>query len=68
MDINILIIDCPGCGVKNRVKAYTADRIPVCAKCGTRLVEEENNEAHARYADHLKKFYDLPDFNARDPE
>ncbi len=68
MSINIFIIECPECGVKNRIKSYSADRIPVCAKCRARLVDENENDAQARYAENLKNFYDLPDINARDPE
>ena len=65
MDKNIFIIECSECGVKNRIKSFTSDRIPVCAKCRSRLVDEDENEAHSRYADNLKNFYDLPDINAR---
>lgn len=68
MDKDIFIIECPECGVKNRIKSYSPDRIPVCAKCRSRLVDEETNEAHARYAEKLKNFYDLPGVNAREPE
>lgn len=68
MDTDIFIIECPECGVKNRIKSYKADRIPVCAKCRTRLVDEDKNEAHARHTDNLKNFYDLPDINAREPK
>ena len=68
MEKDIFIIECPECGVKNRIKSYSADRIPVCAKCRSRLVDEDKNEAHARYAEKLKNFYDLPGVNARDPE
>ena len=30
MDKDIFIIECPECGVKNRIKSYAPDRIPVC--------------------------------------
>ena len=66
MDKDIFIIECPECGVKNRIKSYSPDRIPVCAKCRSRLVDEDKNEVHSRYADNLKNFYDLPNMNARD--
>lgn len=66
MSRDIFIIECPQCGAKNRVKAYSAEHIPVCAKCRTRLVDEDKNEAHARYSENVKNFYNLPDFNARD--
>ncbi len=65
MEQDVFIIECPGCGAKNRVKAYTVDKIPVCAKCRTALVAEEDNEAHARYAKKLKDFYNLPGFEFR---
>ena len=65
MDKEIFIIACPECGVKNRVKTYTADRLPVCAKCRAPLVDEDKNEAHAKYAKNLKNFYNLPGFDAR---
>ncbi len=68
MNKDIFIIECSECGAKNRVKTYSADRIPVCAKCRTRLVDEDENAAHARYAENLKNFYNLPDINARDPK
>ena len=68
MDKDIFIIECPECGVKNRIKSYSPDRIPVCAKCRARLVDEDKNEAHARYAENLKNFYDLPGVNVRGPE
>jgi len=68
MSIDIFSIECPECGVKNRIKTYSADRIPVCAKCRTPLVDKDKNEAHSRYSENLKNFYNLPDMNARDPE
>ncbi len=66
MDQDIFIIECPECGVKNRIKSYSVDRIPVCAKCRARLVDEDKNEALSRYADNLKNFYNRRDMNARD--
>ena len=62
MERDVFIIECPGCGVKNRIKSYTAERVPVCARCRTPLVDEDKNEAHARFAQNLKKFYNLPGF------
>ena len=62
MERDVFIIECPGCGVKNRIKSYSADQVPVCAKCRTPLVTEEENEAHARFAQNLKNFYNLPGF------
>jgi len=68
MNTDIFIIECPECGVKNRIKSYSADCIPVCAKCRARLVNEDENDAHARYSENLKNFYNLPDINGRGPE
>ncbi len=62
------IIECPGCGVKNRIREYSASKVPVCAKCKTPLVDEEKNEAHARYAENLNKFYNLPGFGLRNED
>lgn len=59
------IIECPGCGVKNRIKVYSADKLPVCAKCKTALVDETKNDAHAKYSQNLKNFYDLPGIGLR---
>ena len=68
MEKDVFIIECPECGVKNRIKTYSPDRIPVCARCRTLLVDKDKNEAHSRYSENLKNFYDLPDMNARDPK
>ena len=68
MERDVFIFECPECGVKNRIKAYSEDRIPVCAKCRTRLVDEDENEVHSRYAQNLKKFYNLPGMNPRNPD
>ncbi len=68
MDKDIFIIECPECRARNRIKSYTPDRIPVCAKCRARLVDEDKNEAHSRYAENLKKFYNLPGVNVRGPK
>jgi len=61
----IFIVACPNCGVKNRIKSYSADRLPVCAKCRTPLVDEDKNEAHAKFSKNLEDFYNLPDFGER---
>lgn len=65
MERDIFIIECPACGVKNRIRKYTTDKVPVCAKCRAWLVDEEKNEAHAKYAENLNKFYNLPGFGLR---
>ncbi len=64
MDKDVFIIECGACGVKNRVKAYKAEQVPVCAKCRQPLVQEDENEAHANFSQKLKDFYNLPDINA----
>lgn len=63
MEKDAFIIVCDECGAKNRVKSYSADRVPVCARCRHPLVAEDENEAHARYSQKLKDFYNLPDIN-----
>ncbi|MGP0564919.1 MULTISPECIES: hypothetical protein [unclassified Nitrospina] len=63
MERDALIIVCKGCGVSNRIKSYSEDRLPVCAKCRHPLIDKDENEAHARYTQKLKDFYNLPDIN-----
>ncbi|MBI4384711.1 MAG: hypothetical protein HY579_11845 [Nitrospinae bacterium] len=63
-----IIITCPGCGVKNRLRSYDRDRIPVCPKCKTKLVARDENEAHAKFGKMVDKFYDLPDIGLRSDE
>ncbi len=60
-----IIVTCSGCGVKNRVKSYAAEKIPVCAKCGNRLVDEEANDAHSRYGKMVDDFNNLPGMGLR---
>jgi uncharacterized paraquat-inducible protein A len=57
-----VILPCPGCGVKNRVQKYDREKIPVCAKCKTRLLTDEEHEAQANFKDSLKNFMNLPGF------
>ncbi len=68
MNNEIFIMACPNCGVKNRIKSYSADRLPVCAKCRTPLVDADKNEAHAKFAKSVEEFYNLPDFGVRPKE
>lgn len=68
MERDIFIIECPACGVKNRIRNYSPEKVPVCAKCRVRLVDEDKNEAHARYAENVKRFYNLPGFGLRGEE
>lgn len=63
MDQDVFIIVCKQCQASNRIKPYAAGKVPVCAKCRHPLVDEDENEAHARYSQKLKDFYNLPDIN-----
>lgn len=65
MSQDAFIIECPQCAAKNRVKKYDPSKVPVCAKCRTPLVDEDKNDAHARYAKNLDDFYNLPGFGLR---
>ena len=58
---DIFIIECPGCSARNRLKSYTADKLPVCAKCKTPLVDKNKNETHVRYGKMVDNFYKMPD-------
>ncbi len=60
-----IIITCPKCKVKNRIKAYDSSKLPICAKCKAPLVDLEENETHSRYGKNLKNFMDLPDIGLR---
>ncbi|PIQ97656.1 MAG: hypothetical protein COV67_03180 [Nitrospinae bacterium CG11_big_fil_rev_8_21_14_0_20_56_8] len=60
-----IIITCPQCQVKNRVRSYETGKIPVCAKCKGKLVDAEENEVHARYGQSVNRFYNLPDIGLR---
>ena len=55
------IIPCSVCKVKNRVTQFESGKIPLCAKCGTRLVSEEENETQVWYAKSLKDMSGIPD-------
>jgi uncharacterized paraquat-inducible protein A len=65
-DMPFIILTCPECQVKNRVKSYDAAKIPVCARCRAQLVAPEENEVHAKYGRSLKNFFNLPDVGLRD--
>jgi|TARA_B110000438_G_scaffold282531_1_gene309676 hypothetical protein len=64
-DKEFLIIACPKCEVKNRIKTYNSEKLPVCAKCKTHLIDPNSNEAHSRYGKNLGRFYNLPDIGLR---
>jgi len=55
------IIPCPECKVKNRVSEFKSGKIPLCAKCGTRLVGEKENETQVWYGKSLKDISGIPD-------
>ena len=54
------IIPCPACKVKNRITQFSLDKIPLCAKCGTRLVSEKENKTNVWFGESLKNFSDIP--------
>jgi hypothetical protein len=49
------------CKVKNRIKQFHPDRIPLCAKCGARLVSEEENQTNVWFGKSLKDISGIPD-------
>ena len=55
------IILCPACKVKNRITQFESDKIPLCAKCGTRLVSEKENETQVWFGKSLKDMSGIPD-------
>lgn len=63
---DLAIIPCPKCGVKNRIRSYHPERIPVCAKCKAKLVSEKEHAAFSKFSDNLNEFKDFPDFGFRD--
>ena len=60
-----IILPCPKCKVKNRIKSYDSAQIPVCAKCKAPLVKPDENEVHAKYGQSLKNFLNLPGLGLR---
>ena len=55
------IIPCPACKVKNRVKQFESGKIPLCAKCGKRLVSEKENETQVWFGKSLGDISGIPD-------
>ena len=55
------IIPCPACKVKNRITKFESGKIPLCAKCGTRLVSEKENETQVWFGKSLKDISGIPD-------
>ncbi len=63
---DLAIIPFMRCGGKNRIRSYDPQKIPVCARCKSKLVSEKEHTAFSRFNDNLKEFKDFPDFGARD--
>jgi hypothetical protein len=59
-DVISSIIPCPNCKVKNRIKQFHLAKIPLCAKCGTRLVSEEENQTNVWFGKSLKDISKIP--------
>ncbi len=64
-EVPFIILTCPGCGVKNRVRKFDSQRIPVCSKCRARLLDPEEHDVQARYERSLNRFFDLPGLGLR---
>ena len=62
---DLAIIPCPECGVKNRIRTYNPEKIPVCAKCKAKLVGEKEHAAFSKFNENLNQFKDFPDFGSR---
>jgi hypothetical protein len=62
---DLAIIPCPECRVKNRIRTYDPEKIPVCAKCKAKLVGDKENAAFSKFSENLNQFKDFPDFGAR---
>ena len=54
------IIPCPSCKVKNRIKQFYKDKAPLCAKCGTRLVSEDENNTQYWFGKSLSDISNIP--------
>ena len=59
--VPVTIIPCPACKVKNRVNQFKSGKFPLCAKCGTRLVSEKENETQVWFGKSLKDISGIPD-------
>ena len=64
-DPGLAIIPCPQCGVKNRIRNYDSNKIPVCARCRAKLMDEKEHEAFQKFQDKLNQFKDFPDVGLR---
>ena len=56
---DLAIIACPECGVKNRIRTYNPEKIPVCAKCKAQLVTEKEHTAFSKFNDNFRIFNGL---------
>ena len=63
-----IVIACPKCKTKNRIKSYDSNRVPVCAKCRFELVDRDQNAIYSRYGKAEEAFYDLPGIGLRGKE
>jgi len=61
MSVPSSIIPCPTCKVKNRIKKFYSDKIPLCAKCGTKLVSAAENKTQVWFGESLKDISGIPD-------
>lgn len=64
-NLPFIILACPNCQVKNRIKSYDSSQTPVCAKCKAPLVKPDENDIHAKYGQSLKNFQNLPGLGLR---
>jgi len=64
-DPDLAIIPCPQCGVKNRIRSCASDKIPVCARCRAKLMNEKEHEAFQKFQNNLNQFKDFPDVGFR---
>ena len=64
-DPNLAIIPCPQCGVKNRIRNCDSGKVPVCARCRTKLMDESEHKAFQKFQDNLNQFKDFPDIGLR---
>ena len=62
---NLAIIPCPQCGVKNRIRCYYSDKIPVCARCRAELMDESELRAFNKFQDNIDQFKNFPDIGLR---
>ena len=52
-DPNLAIIPCPQCGVKNRIRNCDSGKVPVCARCRTKLMDESEHKAFQKFQNNL---------------